>query len=117
MDSKTHLIVGAVVGGGTYLAMKSQRNEQAKLGEVIACAMAGAVVALLPDMLEPATGPFHRGLLHSAAAGAGLVYLSRQIWRMAEFPESERILYLVGCVAYLSHLVLDLSTPARLPIV
>lgn len=117
MDSKAHIIAGAVVGAGTYLVMKSQQEEQARLGEVIFCAIAGAAVALLPDVLEPATGPLHRGLMHSVVAGAGLVYLGRHIWNMGDLPESERILYLVGCVAYLSHLVLDLSTPARLPII
>lgn len=115
VDSKTHMVTGAIVGGGTYLTRKWQRNERPIVGEFVVCTLVGVGVALLPDLLEPATGPSHRSHLHSMMAGAALAYLSTRIWRMSELGESERILYVVGCLAYLSHLALDLRTPAGLP--
>lgn len=116
MDAKTHIVAGALVGAGTYWIGTRYHNEQANFWEAVACAASGAAMAVLPDILEPANSPSHRSHFHSVAAGASLAYVSTRIWYMSRLPTSERVLYLGCCLAYTSHLLLDLRTPAGLPL-
>lgn len=79
----------------------------------------GAAAGRLPDILEPACHPHHRQFFHSATVAAGLGYGVYRLWRWQPETDIERMLraaLLIGGVAYLSHLLLDASTPRSLPL-
>ena len=90
----------------------------AGVGMALAC---GYVGARLPDWIEPARTPHHRGFWHSKALGGALMLLAcllaqGSVWEEATpraFLLRASSLFLV--VGYLSHLVLDLFSKQGLP--
>jgi inner membrane protein len=127
---KKHVMVGTAVAGGanliyqlTMIYSSTQRPEsflealtQVKWGRVAVFAAAGAAIAALPDLLEPAHHPNHRSLFHSICCGEVLAYGAfgkhSERWR-----DDDRHAVRVGAVAYLSHLFLDAGTPKSLPFI
>lgn len=147
MNSAVHVPVGAAVGLVYAATCPGQTDDYGRLVEWVAGAVGGGFGGLIPDFVEPAIHPWHRSTAHSFLAGGGIVALNAQLaqWqsklrekaleyrgRRAEATEGiERFIFLMGellCFAlagliagilagYLSHLVLDIITPAGLPIV
>jgi len=69
---KEHLKLGAVVGLGIKIFITGlQQKEQGffdlrkLLHEGLKGAVLGAIGAIIPDILEPASQPHHRGIFHS----------------------------------------------------
>jgi len=113
---KTHAIIGAIAGLGTYIAYKSvQRDEDDSEPfdwlTAACCAGIGVAIASLPDVLEPATSPNHRGFFHSIFVlfliGLCLTGISAKC--------AIRLLLYVSGAAYLSHLLADFRTTKCLP--
>ena len=145
-NRKVHATVGAIAGFSS-LVFTPPRCQTASLAVPLGRTVGGLLGGCLPDLLEPASTPRHREVCHSASAGsvAGLsldtirrlescclgqakrfaAAASREPdpWKQAvlvlaswaaEFIGS----FLVGvAVGYASHLVLDLFTPAGLPLI
>ncbi len=127
---KQHATTGAVVGAGAnlvwqlgkmyastqppngFLEMVSRIN----FAELGLFAVIGAAAASLPDLLEPATSPNHRAIMHSVCCGGAVTYGAfgkhSEKWR----PE-DRMMARIAAVSYLSHLVLDSTTPKSLPFI
>lgn len=78
--------------------------------------VAGAVGAMLPDLLEPANCPRHRSLFHSVATGALICKGMRKLSESSMPEEQKQVVVAVG-IAYLSHLAMDADTPAGLPVI
>jgi len=76
----------------------------------------GAFFGILPDILEPATNPHHRGFFHSAAFIGVLIYGYYQFSKSDFNPEFKKYLRL-AIIGYLGHLGLDSTTPYGLPII
>lgn len=147
-NRRTHDIAGALVGGGLAAAAAlgaGQPLEYVVL-EALGGALVGVVGARLPDVLEPATTPFHRSTFHSVgtllAVGAGTVvsearYAERLRSCAAEYEDRvaaaeplDAFLWQLlaalcrvaaGAVSglgggYISHLACDLSTPMGIPL-
>ena len=126
---KTHLVTGAVVGGcillGCNLIDQSNRIEMKQMpaydgGELLKQLLAGVAIGglagILPDLLEPADSPFHRKFWHSTLLGAALCCSMVKLGESGISKETKVCLQ-GGTAAYLSHLLLDLSTPMGLPLV
>lgn len=129
-DFKKHATTGAVVGAGANLVWqlgKMYASTQPPAGflemvsrinlvEVGLFAVVGAAVASLPDILEPATSPNHRGIMHSLCCGGAVTYGAfgkhSEKWR----PE-DRITARIAALSYLSHLVLNSDTPMGIPVI
>ncbi len=129
-DLKKHVVVGAAVGGGANLIYQLVRLyasprppgsfwdalAQVRWSRVAVFAAAGAAIAALPDLLEPAYHPNHRSLFHSVCCGGALAYGAfgehSERWR-----DEDRHAARVGTLAYLSHLLLDAGTPKSLPLI
>lgn len=78
-------------------------------------ASAGLAIACLPDILEPAVHPNHRAFFHSLAFNGIAAIL---LWRRLNNPNVnalEKITLSVIGSAYLSHPLLDATTPKGLP--
>ena len=122
MDGKTHLKAGAIVGGtisGVLLIKKLVNNETldwSDLGNAALITIGCTMISLLPDILEPACNPRHRQFFHSMSMAVLLIYLMYKI-NDSEISESNKIILLSLCSSYMSHLVLDSTTPAGLPLV
>lgn len=140
LNAKVHQHWGAMAGGTTSFfeaisappptaAVTLQRIQQpqsiwdriweafATAGKIVAKtvvgAVAGALAARLPDILEPATHPNHRGTAHSIAVLLGITFAL--VNRYPNHPLS--ILIKPALAGYGSHLVLDARTPKRIPII
>jgi membrane-bound metal-dependent hydrolase YbcI (DUF457 family) len=126
---KKHVLVGAAVAGSANLIYQLARLYtsrerpmtflgalgQVKWDRVAVFAAAGAAIAALPDLLEPAYHPNHRGLFHSVCFGGALAYGA--FGKHSEgWGEGDRHAVRVGVLAYLSHLYLDAGTPKSLPL-
>ncbi|TET22720.1 MAG: metal-dependent hydrolase [Candidatus Stahlbacteria bacterium] len=106
MKMKDHIIIGAVAGCGIYILDRLNKEKEIKFSKLLLCGAAGATIALLPDILEPATNPRHRQLFHSLVSlGFTLsgIFVSKKPLTKASF------------AGYTSHLLADLTTPMGLP--
>lgn len=114
-NRKTHTQVGFAAGiaSSLFYQASSQPVGESKIDwlEVFSCGLVGAAIAQLPDRLEPATNPNHRGFFHSITAAA-LVSMARSSSRNKDYPRTVKIHANAAAFGYLSHLVLDSQTPA-----
>jgi membrane-bound metal-dependent hydrolase YbcI (DUF457 family) len=114
-NSVQHALIGGLIGCGLYLVAKRMMNEEPELGPALGCGLLGAGVALLPDIIEPATSPMHRAFAHSVATGGLVVLGTKSIYDHPEIPNEQKAVVGSLAGAYLSHLLLDAGTPAGLP--
>lgn len=147
MKREVHTLVGTIAGGCAVAYRAQTQEPIYSSIETIAGCFWGYVGSRLPDIIEPALSPNHRQFAHSAIAGIGIsksIYLFLKDWEeyyraSANHFKSKQIqtdwlkkfIYIVleflfriiaagfcGLSAgYLSHLILDGSTPKGLPLV
>lgn len=144
-NKDVHFVGGALAGLGVGLATAQLVAEKDRFTHVLACVVSAAGAALLPDMLEPATSPNHRGAAHSLATATaiGVVAQARHHarclalanecevratalatgsapWqdemRSAQLWRLAAAVVLGSIAGYGSHLVLDGATPKSLPV-
>ncbi len=127
---KKHFATGAVVGGtanviwqllkiyGSPDAPKDFWDALSRidLGTVAMYAAGGAVIASLPDILEPARHPNHRSVFHSLSCGTAVSYAAFGKHSQALDPEDRHTVQVLA-LSYLSHLFLDAGTPKGLPLI
>lgn len=127
----THLKIGAAVGAIATTA--SSANTHLDPGKMLAGIFGGMIGGALPDVLEPANDPRHRGVFHSVTMLVLISGLHRRIDQPTPHPNERRSAYLNKQISdanhwsevwlqgvragYVSHLLLDACTPARLPVI
>ncbi len=129
-NRQVHLRAGAITGALTSGVRSLYREHQRQLqqpgyqidwlkvaGMTLAGTGVGAILALLPDILEPATDWRHRKFFHSMTTAGLVAYATYLNETNQEIPDELRQLLTVGAAGYLSHLVLDSQTPIGLPII
>lgn len=129
-NRKTHIQAGAVVGAACNLAWQLAKLytsgdkphnlfsalRRVDYWEVAGfAAVGGFVFACLPDVLEPATSPFHRGFFYSVSCG-GAVTFGAFGNHSEEWEPEDRMKVRTMALSYLSHLALDSRTPMGLPL-
>jgi membrane-bound metal-dependent hydrolase YbcI (DUF457 family) len=115
-NAKTHMVVGGIAGIAMLLADRNSSPESKQ--SPIAAAAVSTLFAKLPDILEPATSPHHRQFFHSIGVLGAVGYGMKKAydWEPADDLESMlRFLALSACAGYVSHLLLDGTTPRSLP--
>ncbi len=118
MNRPQHLIVGSISAVGVYFVVKDALQEQPTMGDTLLFMGAGAFVGILPDILEPATSPWHRGIFHSSAMLCVMGYLAYRYFWAKDLTNSDiSVVISVLAAAYSSHLVLDSCTPMGLPLI
>lgn len=128
-NSSEHGLLGTFLGVGLCLREEAARTpalqnvgvefktqQMPDLLRILGFALIGGLCAQLPDMMEPATSPNHRGPCHSWAALALLWYAAFGQHSQAWSPE-QRLLIRTVAATYGSHLALDALTPKSLPLV
>lgn len=112
-----HAITGAATGAAAYALDRLARNEPVNNDRLWSVALAGGLAGALPDILEPPLHRRHRRFFHSrvtlAAAALFLVMLDSGESLDDEQKAAVRALVL----AYLSHLLMDSTTPMGLPFI
>src|SRR3989338_2758446 len=109
-NAKTHFLVGAAIGAGLYCLMQKAQDQPIEFPGLLGMGLAGGVAGLLPDIIEPATSPNHRGLAHSIAA---LALIGSSIGKLHEnqnLEPAQKELLLTLAFGYGSHLLLDAGT-------
>ncbi len=114
-SGKQHFCYGAATGAVVNAAIQLIRMERDPSlrfdwGELGCSALMGGVVAGLPDLIEPAVTPNHRGIFHSAVCGAMVLYAAHGA-HTAGWSEEGRTAARVAAWAYVSHLFADALTP------
>ena len=108
---------------GTNFPMSVQQKRERARGMnpsllgAVSSSVLGAAAGSLPDMIEPATNPQHRGLFHSTSVGIGLTYLLRKVARSETLSQEEKLVSAILGMGYLSHLSLDSRTSQGLPLI
>lgn len=115
MNKSTHTLVGGLVGGVAYLALSPRLERQPSLGGLVFSVAAGAAVACLHDVLEPALHPNHRGVVHGLALNTGLAVVLRKLWEDERLRPELKVLCTALGLAFLSHPALDATTPKGIP--
>jgi len=116
-NEKTHAIVGGLAGLGMSLCDKSKGLDRSN---PLLAAAVGTAFGKLPDILEPALHPHHRQFCHSFVM---LLSIGYGMKRAYEWEPKDNIDKFLRCIAlcagagYISHLVLDASTPRSLPLI
>jgi len=119
---KIGILIGAV-GGGTYSAVRQYQDLQYHsqgefdISEVLWGAAKGGVVggvgAAVPDILEPAITPNHRGFFHSAPLLVALMIIAAGIFGRSKSALMGLVFSFV--LGYISHLWADGNTSQGLP--
>lgn len=114
-----HAVMGASAGFATALAEKDKIQANPEL--LIAAPAVGLLFGKLPDVIEPAfKNPNHRQFFHSIAfaSAVGLGLKKVYDWEPEDgFEKAIRLLTLCAGIGYLSHLMLDATTPKSLPLI
>lgn len=117
MNRPAHMVIGGLTTAVAYAFIKNFLKEQPTPGEALFFAAAGAFVGILPDVIEPATSPRHRGFFHSIALLSVLGYLAYRFFWCKDLTKEKASATLAAFIAaYGSHLILDGCTPAGLPL-
>lgn len=112
-----HITIAATVVGGVTAYSDSQAGVQSP--RPVAAAALAALLADLPDRLEPAVHPHHRQFFHSFVVGAAVGHAAYQLYQWQpteEWHKAIRFGLLVACGAYLAHLAADATTARSIPV-
>lgn len=116
-NAKTHFLFGFGAGAILYCLVKKYQNQPIEPLGLLGMGLVGGAAALLPDIIEPATSPTHRGIAHSFAAlmviGSGISKINQN----QDMEAAQKEVLLTLALGYGSHLLLDAGTPASLPII
>lgn len=112
-----HMETGSLAGAIIYLlAMKAQKQTP-ELGGVVASAIGGAIVSILPDKFDPPVNCNHRRTAHSWSAAASIAHFGKQAWDNPKIESKQKAFIVAMIGACLSHHALDSETPAGLPLI
>ncbi|MDX6766874.1 MAG: metal-dependent hydrolase [Candidatus Methylacidiphilales bacterium] len=115
-----HLIIGAAAGAAAALFMEylktiEQPGSAIDWNRVAIWTGVGTLAAALPDILEPAFNPRHRGPAHSALTFMAAFWLLQSDWLRHHVDPAMAEVIRAGLMGYLSHLAADATTPMGLP--
>lgn len=141
----THKAVGGAAGLIYSFRQAEGQEDSNRAIESIGGTVGGVLGGMLPDIVEPADTPDHRGFAHSVLVGLGVASVKLDEWSAACRAKAEQFAvlrqsetdpikwlllwllevvcrlvagFLLGIQAgYGSHLVLDALTPKSLPLV
>ena len=113
----THVLIGGGVGFATYCVKHNLRKAfdpttTFDWGSAFVWASVGVAAACVPDLLEPAISPNHRGFFHSFALLAVLLWY---VFVLTAGTLSASALCMIAALGYVSHLLADGFTPRSLP--
>ena len=115
-NAKQHALIGAGVGLAGWFVYCRITQREMKWEEFALAGIGGAVVGLVPDLLEPAIHPNHRSWLHSYACAGLLGYWTKRAWENPALNQLQKAQLTICSLSYLSHLIADGNTAKGLPL-
>lgn len=118
--SSAHRIGSSIAIGLPSLIAELKQGEKANFGRPLIATTLATLTASLPDVIEPATNPYHRQFFHSVAFASLLGYGLYRLYKWEAQEEWQRAIRFGGLViggSYLFHLALDACTPSSLALV
>lgn len=116
--SQAHILAGAATSCAVVLWDRHSRQKQTELSHILLGLVVGVFFALLADILEPATNPYHRGFFHSLVFACFLGLILLKFFKKTDDDKADAALLLKAAGgAYASHLILDAGTPLGLPLI
>lgn len=118
-NAVAHQLGAALAVGGTVARHQYVNNGEVDWKPVGAALLAGKLGSL-PDMLEPAFHPNHRGFFHSVTFLAGVGYGGYRLYKWEpedDFGKLLRWMGMVTCGAIGVHLLMDATTRKSLPLI
>lgn len=89
MNGSCHKALGMAAGLGLVYAQEWKGEERPDLSRLLLGGAGGLVGSMLPDLIEPASTPRHRGFFHSlvlaVAVSVGLFLMTRYQGRITAF--------------------------------
>lgn len=116
MKTEDHGVLGALIALANECAYKQKKGEPMTLGDIIKALVLGGLAGILPDIIEPATNPNHRGFFHSVAMLKILAYANNRTWQAQNLTEEQKHRISTLMDAYKSHLLSDSTTQKGLPL-
>ncbi|MFP4655529.1 MAG: metal-dependent hydrolase [Methanohalobium sp.] len=117
---KTHIIGGVVSGIIALYMLKEFAVFTPDIYSTLFALIFSIIGSVLPDKIEPAKNSHHRSLFHSKIALVIAGSITYYILFIGNFNITGEpvIEYFIGffCIGYISHLILDATTPAGLPL-
>ncbi|MCF6251083.1 MAG: metal-dependent hydrolase [Methylococcaceae bacterium] len=114
----THSIIGGL--SGLAVSIFDTDDQGRSIHNPVVAVAAGTFFGTLPDILEPALrNPHHRQFSHSFTVLVALGYGLKKVYKWQPKDNIDEVLrgfMLCAGVAYISHLLLDASTPRSLPL-
>lgn len=115
-NRNTHMLVGGALVLGLYIVHKKFiQCEDLTFKGVVASFATGAVLGIVPDMLEPAAHPNHRQFFHSVGFSAAMLWVRDGVRRSPTIDKDSKRYFDWALCAYGSHLICDSQTPKGLP--
>lgn len=116
-NSTQHFVLGALTGAAAYVIIKKAVfREEPTLEGVLGWGLAGGVVATVPDALEPAVSPRHRGFAHSGTMLGLLAYANVKAFESQELTPAQKTAIGTLSLSLASHPIADSATPAGIPL-
>ena len=136
-NKQVQLLVGTMSGAAAgYFVYPSQNLFDQALAS-LGGSVGGSLTVLLPDLIDPPTGPSHRGIGHSLLLNSGLIALGKDKlmnWVEGSYLKAKQAedsgndllaalwhflggLLLGLAMGLISHLALDAVTPRSLPLI
>ena len=115
-DKNEHALGGAMAGILGYCVSRYVQGEPIDPNKAIGCGLIGAVAGVAPDLMEPATGPKHRGFVHSGTTVALVTGGIKKVWENPELNSEQKAILTALGMSFLSHHALDADTPAGIPL-
>jgi len=113
-----HIFFGIIIAVGIYfIVTKYIKKKSPTLEGVVLSVVAGGLIALLPDIIEPPLNPNHRGFLHSLTLLAIMFYGNKKALENFNLDPDLKIVITVLSGGLISHLALDAFTPKSLPLI
>lgn len=112
-----HRIINFAATAG-YLASRPA-DQQTGIAHPLVGGTASALLASLPDVIEPAIHPHHRQFFHSVAFAGLIVYGLHRAYHWKPETDGQKLLRIATLLlgsAYLLHLAADLFTARSIPV-
>lgn len=112
-----HAATGAATGATFYMLERTLTDKPVDTDALMDNLVHFGIAGALPDILEPPTHRGHRSFFHSFLTLAGSLYAFSKLDSREDLTDQEKSMKKAHLVAYLSHLLMDSTTPMGLPIV
>lgn len=115
-NRETHALIGGLTASIIYALHLKTHEVEIDPWELFGVGLCGGIAGILPDILEPATNPNHRSIVHSITT-CTIFYETNKFIQLSDNVTVKQKAFAKSMYgAYGSQLLLDGTTPKGLPL-